>query len=403
LNSFTQVLKDKRVIIPILFFICLEFFFHSGIYKPFLKKNSYAANINRITDHIIKNKESQNPDILVLGTSVAYQGLSMRILQDKLSPLNYKIQSTAIPGSELIIQELTSKKVLKEFDKVRYLIYVAEVTMPWVIHTELQLPTLAMMGEFPLQTVKNTLPYHGYSTKYKIPIMDIEVNLDYTFSDFAFLHSKTIAYRRDINDFLFDPAKRLKHISRTFKNPNQNFYDFENDHEEKMSSYPMNNLTECLEATKDFGPPYPENSNYDHKKAIFETCALSVETINALKFIETSPNSDTEKSKLYFKRLSRVFQPYLDRNIQIIVTFAPYSHVMGEIGGKKKMDEWIKELKSIDDQKISIVDFQNLFEKENSNDYCYDTIHLNKMGMEKFSNALGDNLINQLKDTKTNE
>jgi hypothetical protein len=43
---------------------------------------------------------------------------------------------------------LVSEKILKEFPNVKLLIYVGEVTMPWVSQTGLGLPTLAMISEF---------------------------------------------------------------------------------------------------------------------------------------------------------------------------------------------------------------------------------------------------------------
>ena len=41
-----------------------------------------------------------------------------------------------------------------------------------------------------------------------------------------------------------------------------------------------------------------------------------------------------------------------------------------------------------------------IINKDDSNKYCYDTIHLNKDGMEKFSIALGDYLFTQITEGK---
>ncbi|MCB1142724.1 MAG: SGNH/GDSL hydrolase family protein [Leptospiraceae bacterium] len=367
----------------------MELFFQSGIYTSFLKKNSYAANINRITNHIIAQKENHNPDILVLGTSVAYQGLSMRILQNGLDKHNLKIQSSAIPGSELIVQELASKKVLKNFDKVKLLIYVAEITMPWVSQTEYALPTLAMIAEFPISEILQTLPHHKYTSGFKIPVWNKEFRTSYGFSDMSYLFFKTIAYRRDLNDFFLDPGKRIKHFSRSINNPNQNFYDFENDHPERMSSYGMKDLQDCVSKTIDYAqPPFPENSNEDHKKAILDTCLLSIQTINLLEPTKTAASADTDSTRLYFSRLKFVLQPYLDRDIKVLVVYAPYSHLMGKIGGPEKLEVWNRETKKLVGDHFTSVDFQDLFANEDSNEFCYDTIHLNQFGMERFSNAL---------------
>jgi hypothetical protein len=57
MTEFNKFYKDKRFFFPILAFLMFELILESGIYTPFLKKNSYAANINRITNHVISKKQ----------------------------------------------------------------------------------------------------------------------------------------------------------------------------------------------------------------------------------------------------------------------------------------------------------------------------------------------------------
>ncbi len=402
MTEFNKFYKDKRFFFPILVFLMFELILESGIYTPFLKKNSYAANINRITNHVISKKESHDPDILILGTSVAYQGLSTRILQEKINPTGLKIQSIAIPGSELIVQHLVSEKILKEFPNVKLLVYVGEVTMPWVSQTGLGLPTLAMISEFSRFDVIPLLKEFEYTSKFRIPVIEKELETHYGISDISYILFKTIAYRRDMNDFILDPGKRIKYISRDRKNPNNNFYYFENDHTEKMSSYEFSSLDDCVSKTKDFNnPPFPENSNIDHKKAILDTCALSIDTINRLAPTKQAKTADTDSTRLYFKRLTRVFQNYKNKNINVLTVLAPYSYTMGKIGGPEKMEVWEREISnSLGKNSAGFLDLQDLFDNDDSNKYCYDTIHLNKDGMEKFSIALGDYLFTQITEGK---
>jgi hypothetical protein len=171
MTEFNKFYKDKRFYFPILAFLLFELILETGIYTSLLKKNSYAANINRITNHVISKKQIHDPDILILGTSVAYQGLSTRILQEKINATGLKIQSIAIPGSELIVQHLVSEKLLKEFPNVKLLIYVGEVTMPWVSQTGLGLPTLAMISEFSRVDVVPLLNEFEYTSKFRIPVI----------------------------------------------------------------------------------------------------------------------------------------------------------------------------------------------------------------------------------------
>ncbi len=400
MTEFNLFYKDKRFYLPILIFILFELFLNLGIYTPYLKKNSYAANINRISNHVVAQKENHDPDILLLGTSVAYEGLSPKILQESIDSTGLKIQSIAIPGSELIVQHLVSKKLLKEFPKVKYLIYVGEVTMPWVSQTGLGLPTLAMISEFPRLEVIPLLNEFEYVSNFKIPVLEKEFSTSYGFSDMSYILFKSIAYRRDINDLILDPGKRIKYISRDRSNPNTNFYYYENSHPEKMSSYQFQDLNDCVNKTRDFNnPPFPENSNIDHKKAIYDTCSLSIHTIRELEPAMNASSADTLSTKLYFKRLKYVFDNYTRKDIQILTVFAPYSYTMGKIGGKPKMEVWNREIDNLLKEKnAGILDLQDLFDGSDSNEYCYDTIHLNQAGMEVFSRALGKHIFREIKE-----
>jgi hypothetical protein len=398
MTEFNLFYKDKRFYLPILIFTLFELFLNLGIYTPYLKKNSYAANINRISNHVIAQRENHDPDILLLGTSVAYEGLSPRILQESIDSTGLKIQSIAIPGSELIVQHLVSKKLLKEFPKVKYLIYVGEVTMPWVSQTGLGLPTLAMISEFPRMEVIPLLKEFEYKSKFKIPVLEKEFSTTYGIPDMSYILLKSIAYRRDINDLILDPGKRIKYISRDRSNPNTNFYYYENEHMEKMSSYQLTDLQDCVNKTRDFNnPPYPENSNLDHKKAIYDTCSLSIHTIKHLDPAMKAPTADTPMTKLYFKRLKVVFENYIKKDIKVLTVFAPYSYTMGKIGGKPKMEVWNREIANVLKEKnAGILDLQDLFDGSDSNQFCYDTIHLNQKGMEVFSKALGKHILQEI-------
>ncbi len=400
MTEFNKFYKDKRFLLPVVILLAFEVFLELGFYTPYLKKNSYAANINRISNHVIAKKETHNPDILVLGTSVAYEGLSPKILQDVIEPTGLKIQSIAIPGSELIVQHMVSKKLLKEFPNVKYLIYIGEVTMPWVSQTGLGLPTLAMISEFPRMEVIPLLKEFEYESTFKVPVLEKEFSTHYGFSDMSYILFKIIAYRRDINDLILDPGKRIKYIVRDRTNPNTNFYYYENEHPERMSSYDFQDLNDCVDKTRDFNnPPFPENSNIEHKKAIFDTCGLSIHTINHLEPAMIAPTADTVLTNLYFKRLSYVFDNYIKRDIKVLTVFAPYSYTMGKIGGKPKMDVWNKEIASLlKDHSRGILNLQDLFDGGDSNRYCYDTIHLNKDGMELFSRALGEHILKEIKE-----
>lgn len=397
MTEFNKFYKDKRFYIPILALIGFELLFQlfAGYYKPYLKKKSYAANVNQIIGHVLEKKNEHDPDILLVGTSVAYQGLSLPVLQERIKDTGLKIQSIAIPGSELIVQSLAVEKALSEFQNVKLIIYVGEITMPWVSKTDLTLPTLAMINEFDkASSLKKVKEFDYDASKIDINLTftnwkDFKFYIGYLFNydDWAYLFFKSIAYRRDLNDFLVDPGKRLKYISRKRANPNLNFYEYENDKSEKMSDYKISNLEDCLKKTHptDNFDPIPPTSNTDHKRAIFDTCWVGKYSTNAqVRTIETN---------LYFKRLSYIYSHIREKNIKIINIFAPYSNIIDDqLGGAGRVQVWKEELEKLNPPNPVLVDFRNVFDGKNSDDYCYDVIHLNHNGAVLFSEALGDYL-----------
>ncbi len=402
-TEFYLFFKDKRFYIPLILLILFEIFFPTKLYKPLLKKNSYAANINNILGHAIEKKNIHNPDILLLGTSVAYQGLNVRILQEKINSTGYKIQTAAIPGSELIVQDLAVDKILPEFDNLKLIIYVGEITMPWVSQKNLSLPTLAMLGEFEKKKVFSNLIEFEYESEVfnlkddgslnykndswldKLQRQTLIHKIDY--EDWAFLSFDSIKYRRDIGHFLVNPAIRIRYLRNKISKPNENFYEYENTKTEKMSSYKFKDLEDCFirSDVKQNKDPIPLGSDFEHKKAIYQTCALS-------KYTTTAQNRNKE-TELYFKRLSSIYEQIKKKNIKIINIFAPYSRVIdNNLGGAGRIKVWQEELKKINGEDAELIDFRYIFDNKDSDEFCYDVIHLNGEGVKQFSNELGEYL-----------
>ncbi|MCB1160691.1 MAG: SGNH/GDSL hydrolase family protein [Leptospiraceae bacterium] len=362
--------KDKRFYIPILFFLILEVLLQLGLYVPFLRKNSYAANVNRILHHVQEKQKEHDPDILILGTSVAYQGLSMKAMNESMGKYGYKVQSIAIPGSELLVQELATEKVLRKFKKVKLLIHVMEVTMPWVQATDLSIPTLAMISEFNRIQAAIELKKFYYQPSYE---------------DYGFVLIRSIAYRRDLRHFLLAPGERMKHYFRALKNPNTGIADFENDSREKISHYPLLSIEDCIKKTNPAnGEVIPVGSNYYHKKALYDTCLLAKNTTKEFK-----KNKSTE---LYFKRLKYIYDRLKKENIRIINVMAPYSDLIEELNKKERFELWKEELGKMNGAKAELIDLQDIFLPEKNGDYFYDLIHLNHYGMIRFTEHLNQYL-----------
>ncbi len=79
---------------------------------------------------------------------------------------------------------------------------------------------------------------------------------------------------------------------------------------------------------------------------------------------------------------------------------APYNNIIDtQLGGDGRVKVWKEELDKINPPNAISEDFRFVFNEKNSDDYCYDVIHLNHAGAVLFSEALGDYLkknMNQL-------
>ncbi len=372
LKDFINFLLDKRLLLAVAIFLFFELTFQFGIYRTYLKKNSYAANINRVTDHILKSRDILDPTILIVGTSVAFEGISVRILNEELAKSGEKVQSIAIRGSELIVQHQLLEKHLASFRKVHTIIHVLEPGMAWVDRPYLVEPTLVMMSEVGNFRAMQLARYFEY---------------DITFTDYVFLTFKSIAYRKDLADMVVNFNERIKAIARRNKNPNTNPWDYENPNIQSMGPYKIDSVEQCLKITShDSTLPIPLGSNPDHKRMINETCGIA-------KSVPQEP-FETTNTKRYFGRLKKMYTMIGEKNIHIIDVFAPYSTAIRKLNSPDRMEIWKNGLTSAlsPNQNLDILDFQTSLGTEDNGEYCFDLIHLNKMGMEKFSRILGKEL-----------
>lgn len=381
MREYIRFITDKRIVYSLLILISMEFCLQLGGYKPFLKKNSYAANVNRITGHAVDMKDELDPDILILGTSVAFEGLSVRILNQVLEDTGYKVQTLAIPGSELIVQDSVVENYVKKFPRTKLILHVMEAGMPWVDRDVLILPTLAMLSEL--------------GNFRSIPkVNEFEYNAEW--QDWMYLIFKSIAYRRDMKDFLTDPQERIKFLGREWREPNTNPWDYDNPHTETVSAYKVRTVDECLEKTNPGNnDPIPENSSPRHKKMLYDTCILSKNT--------TDEVGSTEKTQRYFRRLSKIYNKIPKDKIKVIHVFAPYSEIIYHFGKERRMPLWKRELdrvtkSSLGYNQADIIDLESLLDGEDNGDYCFDLIHLNRRGMEKFSLELGQILKQRIEE-----
>lgn len=115
MQNFKELLRfliSPFVLIPLSILLALEIFLRTEIYKNLLKPMSYAANIIRI-QHVITNSKI-DPRILIVGTSVPYQGLLLDKLNEYGKEKKITFQSIATQGAFLDTQTLLLKYALQK-------------------------------------------------------------------------------------------------------------------------------------------------------------------------------------------------------------------------------------------------------------------------------------------------
>ncbi|EQA35864.1 hypothetical protein LEP1GSC047_0412 [Leptospira inadai serovar Lyme str. 10] len=383
MNPYLSLIRDRKFWIPVLILVCFDLCLQAGVYRPYLKKGSFAANVVRNTEYVLEKKAVFDPTVVLLGTSVAHQGLSLRILNETLEPYGERMQSFAMEGTELVVQDAIVHKLLPQFKNVHTVIHVLEVSTPWLDLQNLEIHTLSMLSE-----LERSVAFK------KIYEFDYRVNYD----DLAFLTFKSIAYRRDMRDFFLDPSKRLKDIGRRRKEAKIDPWPYENPNLARISMYPeARDVESCLRATDPSnGQPIPQGSDHFHKKAVWDTCILARKT-------PTVVGSDAAVAK-FFSRLKilhddiRRIGKQNGKDIRIIAVLAPYSDIVRAWRTPERNRIWKEELEKIKSGTI-LLDYQSSLDGGNNGDYYYDLIHLNKLGMIKFSEAIVKDLPSALGHT----
>ncbi len=373
MKEYILFFKQKPILAFLGFVVGLEFFLQSGCYKSLLKPQSYAANANRITQNAIAKKDKLNPDILVVGTSLAQEGVLLSSFNDALVPIGKKVASIAIPGSETLAQNLATEKVFPKLEKVKVVIHIVELERPWADEQWLESVNLPMIAEFDKFLAYSLVKKYEY---------------DFSFKDLSFLLFKSIAYRKDIGDFLLNPPKRIKSVQRANKKQMDSLYFYENEYTENIALYNLSSLKECLEKTSpENRDPPAKDSSLPHKKAINDTC----------KLMTTSKvsNKETITSAQYFKRLKLFYDSIRNRKINVVSVFSPTNRLAVFPEREVRFELWRKRLKEIGVDEI--FELQDMFPEKEGDKYFYDLFHMNKDGAKIFTEELSKSV---LKSTK---
>jgi len=340
----------------------LELFLQTGLYRSVLKPESFAFNVNRI--RTVVKETSYRPNVLILGTSVAYQGLIVPELNKAAAENGLRFQSAAAQAAMVETQHALLRDLAPAMPEVRWIIHVAEVNFPYQSRHELEPANRSMLAQFPRSETLPLLREHQFTL---------------TPRDYAFFYLRTLTYQGDMRDFLLNPPRRLKSLARQKKKEapdvvylNQNRY--------AISAYGRDSV-EC-EKNAISGVPFMDSegnqiTDEPHRTAVLDTCRSALDDLRA------RPGENTWRT-LFFLRLKKLHAEARKHNLKLVTVFAPYSEMVTPARDPDRIKVWQEELAK-EGFYPSIIDLRTTLDGPDNLSLFYDTIHLNRQGAERFT------------------
>lgn len=373
MNPLLAFLKDIRFLVPVSVFILFEVLMQLGIYRPLLRPKTYAENVNRIVETVTESPVQ--PDVLILGTSVAYQGVNLPELNELLKEHHVVVQSGATEGAKLITQHMLFRTLQPKLPGLKLVLHFVETSYPYTARNGLDGANRSMVAQF------DRFDTFDIMNKYQYRL---------TINDYNYFLVRSITYQQDLRDFALDPLYRLKQLSRKFSAPKEE-YSYVNTYTYKISSYSDVSLEDCKANALKGIPEQDENgteiTDKHHRKAAYQTCELGHYDPS------THPGQD-QWSDLFFQRLALFYHDIRSRNLKVILVFPPYSNLIHDLNAGEKMKRFKEKLaESQPGESFPILDLRNVLDGPHNGDYYYDTIHLNGPGSRKFTKFVAEELI----------
>ena len=370
-NELKKYLLDIRFILPAAFLLLFELFLQSGLYRNFLRPKSYAANVNNII-RTVKNSRIK-PNILILGTSVAYQGINLPLLNSLLEKEGLRVQSGATEGAVLINQHLIFRNLIQEMPDVKLLLHFSEISYPWTSRYLLDVSNRSMAAQFPRKETLELLSRYEY---------------DLSPSDYSYFTVRSITYQSDLRDFVSSPLYRIKLLSR--ENKEHKDFPYENNYTYSMAVIQAKDLNDCINNFPVGLPQINEKgeriTDRMHMEAMLRTCNLA-------KRDPMNIRGAPQWKNLFFKRLKIFIDDVQSRNIKVITVLPPYSQLIQDSNEKLRLSVWEEELKKIHNgRESSYIDLRHSLDGNDNSSLYYDTIHLNREGSIRLTKKLAEQL-----------
>jgi len=371
MQELWKYLKDARFFVPVLAVILFELLLRAGLYEEAIEPNSYAANIR----NILRTAETTKlePNVLILGTSVPYQGVNLPYLNELLADTGLVVQSGACQGCMLETQYMLYRQLKDDYPEAKAVLHVGETALAWKARYETDVANRSMLARFPAGEV-----------------IELEHRLKFELEpwDYAFYYSKTLSLQADIRDFFLSPLNRIKSITRS-RRKRLDDYAYVNQHEYAISAFGADDLQECVAKTARPRPELIEANLTDrhHQNATLQTCRIAL-----IEKGRSIPGA-AQWAELFFYRLDHFYDEIYDDGRIAITVFPPYSDLVDHLNEDRRKDVWERNLAEIHgDRPYRLIDMRRSLDGPDNQDLYYDLLHLNAEGARRWTEQIAAEL-----------
>ena len=394
LQRLLALIGDWRLIAPAVFLVLLEVFLETGIYGAFmLEKHSYASNIRKNVS-IIENSSVQ-ANALILGTSVAYQGLNVGLLNAELERRQTGIvtQSAACEGCMLQTQHMLYLMLKDRWPDMNTVVHIADTTLSSKARYEYDVANGSMMAQFDRGTALELLELHEFKLGYR---------------EYLYFYLRLATYQQDLRAFVLDPFRRIRTIGERLREPHRE-YTHTNDNLYSYGAFSASgDLRACANnaaaGIDDSGQPVPEKQDGEdfnsqihrtdrhHRNAVRVTCHIADLEKNHV------PAGENQWRDLYFRRLEKMYAEIYADGRRVVTIIPPYSDLILHANTDRRIARWRERIAGMaaeHGREYAFIDMRRSigsFDQPVGRKYFYDVLHLNTDGAKTWTRRVAEHL-----------
>ncbi len=372
MDELKKFLRDWRLLAPLLMLLSLEGVLQSGLYSYLLEPNSYAASVRHIVN--VVRRSPVKPNVLVIGTSVAYQGILLPQLNDRLAPAGLRVQSVACQGCMLETQHRLYRELREEFPELRAVLHFGETALAWKARPSIDVANRSMLAQF------GRIETLGLIREQEFPLEPW---------DYVYFNVRSITYQADMRDFALAPLTRFKSLTR-FQRKVRDDYPYVNEYAYGIDVFGARNLQECVELIPQRKDALIAAGKTDrhHANSTLQTCQIAL-------YEQGVPDPGAPQwNALFFRRLQRFYQEIDNDGRLIITALPPYSDLVNHLNSDQRMALWREELARLHGQReYYLLDLRSSLDGPENQSYYYDLLHLNAPGAAVWTDRIAAALL----------